>query len=482
MFIAEYIADFASRAVGSPALIHNGRAISYRAFAGAIARASRELAPHLPPRPATVGITIHDLADCWVATLALQALGYTTICAASLEVLISLEVENLSGIVVSAAEGRVREVQDAARVYAMDKPVYEEVQRLDVPALAETNVDSGHILYTSGTTGTYKKVFKPAATQCESDRERSHRQAFDSSTKYHMLSFGLWTAIGFKMPPAVWSVGGTVIFEQRTGWPEKFIASRFTHATLLPDQATILSQSEALQDAVGQCAPRPTVSVGGGFTSARVTAKLARVFRLRSIYGCTEVNVGVLFEELDAPSTGGWFTLQGAREVEVVNELHEPCAANEVGSLRIKLTELDAAGYLGDSVTTHAVFRAGYFYPGDTAIQRDDGRIRILGRVADVLNLGGQKIAVAPIEANLQNLLQVDYVCLFAGVNAAGEPEAVIAMETAEQPDQERLDHVGREFSQWGEVRFALVDRFPRTQSGTSKIDRKRLRGLLFPD
>ncbi|MCR9185171.1 MAG: AMP-binding protein [Halieaceae bacterium] len=482
MFIAEYIFDFASQTPGSPAVIHNGNPISYLAFAGAIGRASREFAASVPPAPGTVAIRIHDLADCWVATIALQALGYTTICAASLDVLASLEVGSMRAIVVSTAEGAVPKGADLAPIYAMNKPFYETSSALDVPALAESAGEYGHILYTSGTTGKYKKVFKPGRTQRESDRERRAHQAFDSSTKYHMLGFGLWTAIGFKMPPAVWSCGATVIFEQRPDWAEKMIASGFTNTTLLPDQAMTLSQSDALQEVAEQFTPLPAVSVGGGFTSAKVTKTLARFFRVRSIYGCTELNIGVLFEELETPAAGPWFTSHGTRQVEVENELHERCAANEVGNLRIKLTELDAQSYLGDPETTHAVFRGGYFYPGDLAIRREDGRIRVLGRAADVVNLGGQKIAVAPIEANLQNILQVDYICLFAGVNAAGEPEAVVAMEAPEMPSQDRLDHVGQEFSQWGEVRFALVDRFPRTQSGTSKIDRKRLRMLLFPE
>ncbi len=482
MFIAGYIFDFASQTPDSTAVIHNGNPISYLAFAGAIARASREFATSVSPPPATVAIKIHDLADCWVATLALQALGYTTVCVASLDVLASLAVGSMRAIVVSAAEETVSQAQDLAPIYAMHKPVYGGSRGLCLPPRSENTGDYGHILYTSGTTGNYKKVFKPGRTQRESDIERRQHQAFDSSTKYHMLGFGLWTAIGFKMPPAVWSGGAAVIFEQRPGWPEKLIASGFTHATLLPDQAMTLSQSDALQEAAGQCIPRPALSVAGGFTSAKVTKTLARFFRVRSIYGCTELNVGVLFEELEAAAAGGWFTLHGTRRVEVENDLHELCAANEAGSLRVKLTELDADGYLGDPEATHAVFRGGYFYPGDLAIRREDGRIRVLGRAADVVNLGGQKIAVAPIEANLQNILQVDYICLFAGVNAAGEPEAVVAMEAPEMPSQDRLDHVGQEFSQWGEVRFALVDRFPRTQSGTSKIDRKRLRMLLFPE
>jgi len=48
------------------------------------------------------------------------------------------------------------------------------------------------------------------------------------------------------------------------------------------------------------------------------------------------------------------------------------------------------------------------------AVRRKDGRIRILGRVGDVLNLGGQKIAIEPFEKAARDLLGVDSLCVFS--------------------------------------------------------------------
>ncbi|MDP4918611.1 MAG: acyl--CoA ligase, partial [Haliea sp.] len=448
--------------------------------AGAIASASSELAPHISPPPGTVAIKIRDLADCWVATLALQARGYRTVCVASLDVLASLEVRGLLAIVVSADEEGVAEANRLAPVYAMRKPVFDDAVAFDPPPLAEGVEACGHILYTSGTTGKYKKVFLPARTQRAAAQERCRLQGHNRDTRYNALSFGLWTSIGYKMAASVWSIGGIVILDQREGWPEHFVSSGLTRATILPDQALQLSKYSRLTDIASNDDSRPTIAVAGGFLSAKLAEHLSQYFDLKNIYGCTEVNVGVLIQDVEAPLGVSWMTLQGTREVEIENDRHQVSAVNEEGRLRIKLTDLDAQGYLDEPELSSSAFNNGYFYPGDLAVRRNDGKFRILGRAADVVNLAGQKLAVAPIEANLQTILQVDYVCLFAGVNAAGEPEAVIAMEAAELPSKDRLDHVGQEFSQWGEVRFALLESFPRTQSGTSKIDRKRLRELIF--
>jgi len=482
MIIAQYIFSFAARTPAAPAMVHNDRTISYRAFAGAIARASAELPLHLSPPSGTVAIKIHNLAHCWVATLALQARGYTTICVGSLDVLVALEVRNLRAIVVSAAEENLQAAEDLPPVYAMGRPVFDDIQDFEVPALAEDVHACGHILYTSGTTGKYKKVLVPARTQREADRERCDFQAYDSSTRYHALGFGLWTGNGYKAPSSVWSVGGTAILDQRSDWAESFVSSGVTRATLLPDLALKLSECASLRSLPPRRGARPVFSMSGGFVSAKATAVLSQYFDLVNSYGCTEVGLGVLFHDYSLPAHLSWMKSTGARVVEVENEQGQVSALNEEGRLRIKLTELDADGYLDDADASRLAFSKGYFYPGDLALQREDGAFRILGRAADVVNLGGQKLAVAPIEANLQDILQVDYVCLFAGMTATGEPEAVIAMEAPELPGEDRLEHVGQEFSQWGEVRFALVDRFPRTQSGTSKIDRKRLRSLVFPD
>jgi acyl-coenzyme A synthetase/AMP-(fatty) acid ligase len=145
------------------------------------------------------------------------------------------------------------------------------------------------------------------------------------------------------------------------------------------------------------------------------------------------------------------------------------------------MRELDCHSYVDDPQTSEKVFRSGYFYPGDMAVQRADGRIRILGRSADVLNFRGQKLAVAPIEHNIQHNLGVENVCLFSGISNEGEDEVVIAIESERWPEQSDLNNLGHEFAQFDQVRFAIVYPFPRTRTGTSKVDRIALRKLVFP-
>ena len=53
--------------------------------------------------------------------------------------------------------------------------------------------------------------------------------------------------------------------------------------------------------------------------------------------------------------------------------------------------EIDCKCYLDDDEATGKMFRDGCFCPGDMAVRRADGRVRILGRTADVLNIRGRR-------------------------------------------------------------------------------------------
>ena len=176
-----------------------------------------------------------------------------------------------------------------------------------------------------------------------------------------------------------------------------------------------------------------------------------------------------------------WLSDRESRTLEIVYENALPCPVDVEGEIRIRLTELDCVEYMDDPEATAKIFRAGYFHPGDMAVRRADGRIRVLGRSADIVNFRGQKYSVAPIEENIQILLGVKAACLFSWINDAGEDEVVIALESEQWPEDAKLDHVGHEFAQFDQVRFAIVYPFPRTETGTSKINRVALRKLIFP-
>jgi acyl-coenzyme A synthetase/AMP-(fatty) acid ligase len=369
-------------------------------------------------------------------------------------------------------------------IFAVSKPGFEETATSEHAGMAEHSNECGHILYTSGTTGNYKKCLLTARTQEPRDRQRCEYYHWDRNTRFHGLSFGLWTSIGYNLPPSVWSVGGCVLFDQEVYWPSRFFDNAPNFVFLLPDQALQLCEAVNPRFLKAEKSHNLVLHVGGGFLSSRVAEMLRKNVSENIVitYGSSEINSASFEQAYQTVEDLSWITPTGNRAIEIVDEQEKSCLTNEKGHLRVKLTALDTQEYLDDPAASTAAFRDGYFYPGDMAVQRDDGKFRILGRIADVVNLGGQKWSVAPIEANLQNILQVDYVCLFSGMDSSGETVIAVAMEATEPPDQDRINHVGQELSQWDNVRFAYISPFPRTQSGASKIDRKRLRELIFPD
>ena len=131
--------------------------------------------------------------------------------------------------------------------------------------------------------------------------------------------------------------------------------------------------------------------------------------------------------------------------------------------------------------TPRRAFRDGFFYPGDLAVRREDGRIRILGRAADVLNVRGRKVAVAPIERALQEGLGVEEVCLFLGMAADGVEELAVAVRSTRSLDEgEVLRRLGPS-NIFERVRVVVLPEFPRTQAGSAKTKRTELRRIVFP-
>ena len=149
------------------------------------------------------------------------------------------------------------------------------------------------------------------------------------------------------------------------------------------------------------------------------------------------------------------------------------------GELRVRLRDIDATSYLDDEEASRRFFCDGYFYTGDLAVRRADGRIRILGRTADVLNVQGQKIAVAPLEQKIQDFLRVNAVCLFSFLDDNGKEELVVAIEANEAPPQPLLDKISHEYMSFERVRFEVLREFPRTEAGMQKIKRLELRKII---
>jgi acyl-coenzyme A synthetase/AMP-(fatty) acid ligase len=287
--------------------------------------------------------------------------------------------------------------------------------------------------------------------------------------------------VGYRTPLTVWYATGCVIFDQRPEWHQHFLQSGMTGAFLIPDMVNQLLKS--LDENSLSLPPVDfDLTVTSGFISRKSAEQLINrvTKKLKNVYGSSETNVASLQSMVTELDDLHWLSCTDDRLIEIIDENGNICPFDVEGQLRVRLSELDCSSYLDDLQASEKVFRSGYFYPGDMAVRRGDGRIRILGRSADVVNFRGQKLAVAPIEHEIQNRLGVDAVCVFSGINIAGEDEVVIAIESEHWPENSDMNNLGHEFAQFDQVRFALLQPFPRTRTGTSKIDRIALRKLIF--
>ena len=345
----------------------------------------------------------------------------------------------------------------------------------------EVHPEGGHILYTSGTTGTYKKLFLDGERARARNVRRAEHLGLTKDCLWHVAYLGMWTSIGFKMPLAVWQAGGCVLFDQRIGWAKHVVEDGITHAMLLPRMVDDLVKA-------GDAMPSPRrghwrLTVTGGFLPMGLArAVLDRLTdNLAITYGSTELSTPALDTVVTDVGEMYWLSESEGRVVEIVDDEGRPCPVGVEGNLRVRRMPLDSTEYLDDPEASARMFRDGCFQPGDMAVRRADGRVRMLGRSSDVLNFQGQKIAAAPIEQRLQERLGGRAVCLFSGINPAGREEITVVVEAERPLGAGDMSALAGQLPSFEQVRIVVCRQFPLTRTGTQKVDRTALKRLLFP-
>ena len=480
--ITNRIYEWAGAQPAKTAIIHNDHLFSYAVFARAIEATKAFFEKQTLPIGRTAIVCASNLADAWIYVLGLRSIGLNTICVSSFAAAKALNVRDVACIVVTEAERAAHKLEEqiwtGTTIIAVPRALYANVYAGDSPRpMHDTPPFGGHILYTSGTTGSYKKVLKEGATE---DRRNSYRASFESlgnNTVCFLANFALWTNMAFTVSSAIWHAGGCVVLNQL---PESFPRSfrhGITHAHLTPQ---ILKSLLELRDGATHRAGDFELRISGGFLpldlAKRTVDRLTSNVQIQ--YAGTE-HSSRMRSRFKTSDDLHWLSPFEGSTFEVADENGVKCPVNKEGELRVLLRDIDSTSYLDDEEASGRFFRQGYFYSGDMAVHRADGRIRILGRVADVLNLQGQKIAAAPLEQKIRDFLGVNAVCLFSFFDNEGKEELVVAIEANEAPSKLQLEKVTHSFRSFERVRFEVLQEFPQTETGMQKISRTELRKII---
>lgn len=478
--ITDRINEWARLRPRSPALAEGETTLTYFEFARMIEAARQFFAAFDLPRGAFAFVFGGARPEFYVMTLALRALGLNTVAASSLDEAVRLGIPNVACVATSEGFFGPSPVLPTglknARLIAVPQRIYARERIAEPPPPGDHGPGGGYVLFTSGTTGAYKKILGGGPKEEGAIRWHIQSRGFDQDTVYHALDYPPWTAIG-GMAASIWHAGGSLVFFGRAEGFEGFCRRRPTRTMIVPAFLPGLLRARPPGEP-----PREDLElvVSGGFLPLGIAEQISKEITPNLVihFGSTEAK-GFMRSRFKTADDLFWLT--PFSEIEVVDADGRVCAPGAEGEIRVKLMDFDIDHYMNDPETTARFFRDGYFYPGDIGVRREDGRIRALGRTDDALNISGFKIAVAPIEERIRRALRVDGVCVFSGINKAGDEEIVIALETDRRPADHALASAIEDIRGFSRVRWMFLESFPRTERGLAKVDRRRLRQQLRP-
>jgi acyl-CoA synthetase (AMP-forming)/AMP-acid ligase II len=221
---------------------------------------------------------------------------------------------------------------------------------------------------------------------------------------------------------------------------------------------------------------------GGAAMPTPVIQKLLTVCpRLATNYGMTETSSAITALEavndvdLLANSVGHAFP---GVEIKLINDAGEIAASGEVGEILAR-SHLNFIGYWRQTEMTEAAFdHEGYFRTGDLAMQRPDGRYKIVGRCKEMFKSGGYNVYPREVEDCIESHPDVRICAVVGAPDSVWQEVGVAFLQTDQTVSNEAIGAYCRDHLANYKVpkRFIFIDEFPLLPIG--KIDKVALKRL----
>jgi long-chain acyl-CoA synthetase len=260
-----------------------------------------------------------------------------------------------------------------------------------------------------------------------------------------------------------------------------------TYLIAVPSVIRLLMLHERADDAFRRCR---VASYGGASMPTGWISELARRWpelRLFNCYGLTEfTSVSHLLDPeyavIRRSAVGR--PVRDVRQL-VVGEEGRPLPSGEVGEVWLA-GPMRMARYWRAPAETRKVLRGQWLRTGDVGSIEDDF-LTVLGRSVEVINRGGEKIYVAPVEAALSELPDVAEAAVVGAPHPIFQERVVawvVARGEAGFDEEVARRHLAERVADYAVPEaFVLADELPRNAAG--KVDRGQLRaeaGRLFPE
>jgi acyl-coenzyme A synthetase/AMP-(fatty) acid ligase len=448
----------------APAFVVSGQVITYRHFRALLASAVAHLRSHGVKAGDVVGIETSQTPLYLVVLLALGWIGALAVpVALSLrprdrdEVLRKFRVGALICEGASPLPAGCRMV----RLEGLGARGDETMERAGTPAAPSSPF---RIALTSGTTAVPRGVLHTLA----SFEQRLDRMRFDAAARPVVIPPALHITLAVNLALHALVRGGTVVFPRGYDNESYFAAIRtngVTHVALPPANLGVMLRALPHR---GPAFPGVRQLRALGTLTAALVAAAQRQFSPNVFvpYGITEVGVvSMATPEMlrEDPSTVG--PLEPGVEARFTQD----------GEIAVRVPGMPA-DYHGPDAGRGTRFRDGFFWPGDRA-RLANGRLYIDGRLDDIINAGGRKVAPEFVESVLLHFAGVREAGAFPLADGAGGIQVAAAIVAEPTLDREGLRHHAlQRLGLAAPARYVEVAALPRNAMG--KLERDRLPAL----
>lgn len=227
------------------------------------------------------------------------------------------------------------------------------------------------------------------------------------------------------------------------------------------------------------------LQVGGASFPESLARQVPEVLncKLQQVFGMAEGLVN--YTRLD-DSDEQIFTTQGRPissddEIKIVDEQYREVPEGEVGMLATRGPYTFCGYYQSPEHNSQVFDEDNYYYSGDLVQRTHDGNLRVVGRIKDQINRGGEKIASEEIEKLILLHPEVMHAALVAIVDEQfGEKSC--AFIVSRNPELKAVV-LRRHLMELGIAQYKLPDQIKLIEclplTAVGKVDKKQLRSIL---
>lgn len=227
------------------------------------------------------------------------------------------------------------------------------------------------------------------------------------------------------------------------------------------------------------------LQVGGASFPESLARQVPEVLncKLQQVFGMAEGLVNYTrLEDADEQifSTQGR-PISSDDEIKIVDEQYREVPEGEIGMLATRGPYTFCGYYRSPEHNSQVFDQDNYYYSGDLVQRTPEGNLRVVGRIKDQINRGGEKIASEEIEKLILLHPDVIHVALVAIVDEKfGEKSC--AFIVARHPEFKAVA-LRRHLMELGIAQYKLPDQIKLIASlpltAVGKVDKKQLRSLL---